>query len=275
MNRRDFIRITSLLPLLHSKSGISQIYHQPLLVNDADVMPVFFVGHQDFSKSPHLTPFTKSLREMGKNVKPTTILVLSAHWLSYDHTWVNLNTQYLTPEYPSIGNPEMANTIHDNLNNIQLESRELDHGAWSVLRHICPDRSIPVMEMSIDMTKPFDYHYQLARELSFLRRKGVLIIGSGNIVHNLELTALKFWTKKPFDWALEFDHWVHEQIMKRDLSSLFQYYKMGKTAAYAVPTVDHYLPMLYTMSLCETNDDIQCTYAETERGLSYRCYRIG
>jgi 4,5-DOPA dioxygenase extradiol len=272
MKRGNFLRLLALLPLLKANDGLAQLLvGNPLPYTEK--MPVFFVGHQDFSKIPHLTPFTKNLRAMGALVKPSAIMVISAHGLSWGKTFISVNERYSVPEYPSLGSPEMARFISTLVNVTEQES-ELDHGAWSVLRHIAPDASVPVLEMSIDMMQPFEYHYSLAKELSNLRKRGVLIIGSGNIVHNLELSSLRFWTKKPYEWALEFDEWVKSRIDNRDIRSLFNYHLFGKFAKYAVPTTDHYLPMLYALSLCEVNEDIVYTYEEVTKGLSYRCFRI-
>jgi len=262
------------LPLLKDVQGMGQLLQRPGVFAESAKMPVFFVGHKDFSKTPRLTPFTKSLRSMGASVKPSSILVISAHWLTLGDPYVTVNTSFTTPEYPSKGSPETAKTLVE-LASVKEEYRGLDHGAWSVLRHIAPGADIPVLQLSIDMEKPLDYHYQLARQLRPLRDKGVLIIGSGNIVHNLELSALKFWSKKPYDWAVEFDQWAKNRIDERDFTSLFSYYKLGRIADLAVPTLDHYIPMLYCLALCDLNENITHTYEELNRGGSFRCFRIG
>ncbi|QES90597.1 dioxygenase family protein [Rhizosphaericola mali] len=274
MHRKEFLKMMAILPLLKSSNGLAQLLlaNKPFPVTER--MPVFFVGHQDFSKTPHQTPFTKNLRTMGASVTPIAILVMSAHWLTLGDTFVNLNSQFSTPEYPSKGAPEIGKLIMNETNTKEEQSRDLDHGAWSVLRHLSPDAKVPVLELSIDMSKPLDYHYQLARQLSNLRTRGVLIVGSGNIVHNLDMSALKFWSSKPYDWAMEFDNWVKDRIDERDFSSLFQFEKLGKVADYSVPTMDHYLPMLYCLSLCESDETITHTFTEVTRGLSFRCFRI-
>lgn len=265
----------ALFPFLKGNTGLARLLTSAKGLPHTPPMPVFFVGHIDMSKHGKTTPFTSSLRAMGETVQPAAILVISAHWLTLGDTCVNLNPQFHTPEYTSKGSPETGKLIIDSIDATGNADRELDHGAWSVLRHISPTGNIPVLEMSIDMEKPLDYHYNIAQQLKRLRSRGVLIVGSGNIVHNLELSALRIWTRKPYERALEFDEWAKRRIMEKDLGSLFQYYKPGKVADYAVPTMDHYLPMLYCLSLCDQQEEITWTYEEVTRGLSLRCFRIG
>lgn len=275
MNRKGFLKTVALFPFLKGNIGLSQLLTANTDLPFTPLMPVFFVGHIDMAKKPKITPFTTSLRNMGATVKPAAILIISAHWLTLGDTFVNINEQFQTPEYPSKGSPAAGRLIMDTINAKGDADRDLDHGAWSVLRHIAPAGNIPVLEMSIDMEKPLDQHYSIAQQIKQLRSRGVLIIGSGNIVHNLEMSALRIWTKKPYDWALEFDEWAKQRIDERDFSSLFQFNKLGKIADYAVPTMDHYLPMLYCLSMCDVKEEIQYTYEEVTRGLSLRCFRIG
>ncbi|SIT16322.1 4,5-DOPA dioxygenase extradiol [Filimonas lacunae] len=263
------------MPLLQFNKGLTQWLATGASLPYTDALPVFFVGHQDFSRTPHITPFTSNLRAMGGAVKPAAILVISAHWLTMGDTYVNMNPQFKTVEYPVTGSPDAARLVMNAVDAKEESERELDHGAWSVLRHLSPDAAVPVLELSIDMEKPLDYHYNIARQLSSLRKRGVLIVGSGNVVHNLELSALKVWSRKPYEWAAEFDAWVKGRIIDRDISSLFQYYRLGKIADYAVPTMDHYIPMLYCLALCEKNEEIVFTYEEVIKGMSFRCFRIG
>jgi 4,5-DOPA dioxygenase extradiol len=176
------------------------------------------------------------------------------------------------------GSPETGRRIIQDISSVTEDpEHDLDHGAWAILRHISPKSDIPVVELSIDMTKPLDYHWDLARQLYRLRKQGVLIIGSGNIVHNLELSMLKMATlsKKPYHWAVEFDQWVKERIDARDVASLFLFQRLGKIATLAVPTSDHYIPLLYSLALAEQNDPITYTYEEVIAGVSMRCLRIG
>ena len=217
---------------------------------------------------------------MGKTLpaRPNAILVVSAHWLTLGETLVSTKPHYEVPGYKVAGSAGTGKLIVEYIPSVEKDPEwELDHGAWAILRHISPQADIPVIELSIDMTKPLDYHWQLARQLYRLRRQGILIIGSGNIVHNLELSMLKMatLTKKPYHWAVEFDQWVKERIDDRDITSLFLYEKLGKMATLAVPTADHYIPLLYSLALAEENEPITYTYEEVFAGLSMRCLRIG
>ncbi|HEX2535366.1 MAG TPA: class III extradiol ring-cleavage dioxygenase [Chitinophagaceae bacterium] len=236
-------------------------------------MPVLFTGHLD-NVNEETQPFIESLRTFGTTIKPAVILVISAHWLTLGGSFIQANKSFHVPEYPSTGAPETANYVADHTG-VQLHQRELDHGAWMVLKHIAPNGDIPVLQLSIDMEQPLDYHYRLARQLAPLRDMGVLIIGSGNVVHNLELSALRFWTKKPYSWAEDFDQWVKQRIDARDFSSLFRYNTAGKSARLAVPTADHYIPLLYALSLMNQQEEITHTYEQVFRGLSLRSMRIG
>ncbi len=158
----------------------------------------------------------------------------------------------------------------------------LDHASWAILRHMYPEADIPVFEMSLDYSfndwnpKPLQYHYDLARELVELREKGVLIIGSGNIVHNLRLIDFSNINAKPYDWAVEFDELAKANLLEWNPEELINFEKMGNAASYAVPTLDHYLPMIYTIALREKDEPIAFTYEGFQHGsISMRCFQIG
>ena len=148
----------------------------------------------------------------------------------------------------------------------------------TVLKNIFPQAEIPVFQLSIDYHKPMQYHYDLARNLRFLRKKGVLILGSGNIVHNLRISIPKLMggDETPFDWAVEFDEWVKGRIEHRDFQPLVDYEQQGNIARMAVPTVDHYVPMLYNLALIDAEDEITHEYEEVSYGgMSMRTFRVG
>lgn len=278
MHRKGFLKIMAFLPLLSEAKGLEKLFNSSFTFEDTDTMPVFFIGHGNPQNAFRDNPFTQSLRKMGESLKPkpSAILVISAHWLSMDNTFISAKKQFVEPDYPAVGAPELARSIKQTIPSLITDTeRDLDHGAWTILRHISPGADIPVLEMSIDMNQPLDYHWNLSQKLKVLRNKGVLIIGSGNIVHNLDLSILRFYTKKPFDWAIEFDEWVKGRIMERDFFSLFGYNQLGKLASKAVPTADHYIPMLYSVALAGKNDPITYTYEEVYSGVSMRCFRIG
>jgi 4,5-DOPA dioxygenase extradiol len=252
-------------------------------------MPAFFIGHGNPMNAILDNPFTRSLERMGQSVtqKPNAILVISAHWLTHG-TFVSTSPKPETiydfggfpaelykVSYPSPGAPESASKIMLDIPLIQ-EDKEwgLDHGAWTILKHMFPKADIPVFEMSIDYGQSMNYHFELAVLLKSLRDKGVLIIGSGNIVHNLSLWFAKN-DELPYDWNIEFDQWVKERINQRDFRSLINYEKHGASAKLAIPTPDHYIPMLYSLALADKKEDIQFTYEEVFSAASMRAFRIG
>jgi 4,5-DOPA dioxygenase extradiol len=273
MDRIGFLKLLAAIPFLKDAKGLELLLQKPGLLKSTEQMPVFFTGHLDSDKQS-LVPFFHALKTMGESVKPSVILVISAHWLTGGESYVSINERYAVQEYISLGSPTTARFLSERTA-IKSENRELDHGAWMVLKHIAPERDIPVLQLSIDMDQPLDYHNKLARQLSPLRDMGVLIIGSGNIVHNLELSGIKFWSSKPYQWAVDFDNWVKDKIDQRDLLSLFQYYKMERMARLSVPTADHYIPLLYALSMAGKNEPITHVFEGIMRGLSMRCIRIG
>ncbi|MGA2298297.1 MAG: 4,5-DOPA dioxygenase extradiol [FCB group bacterium] len=260
-------------------------------------MPVFFIAHGSPMNAIQNNPFTQTLGEIGKSlqIKPKAVLCISAHWLTRG-TFVCTKA---TPEiiydfsgfpdelyhviYPAPSSPEMANAVMKLVPEIKGTNEwGLDHGCWSVMKHIFPDAHIPVFQLSIDYNNTMQYHFELGKKLKSLRNEGVLIIGSGNVVHNLRLlnwsdiTTVPWSTANPFDWAVEFDSWVKDKIDKRDFESLMNYEKMGKAAKLAVPTVDHYVPLLYCLGMAEPEEKITYPFESIVFGsLSMRCVKIG
>ena len=276
MKLQDFPRITGNLPA-------------------SDKMPVLFVGHGSPMNALEDNPFTRSLRSTGENLRqkhqPSAILVVSAHWLTQGsfvnvapkpetiHDFGGFPQALFDMQYPAPGAPEQAKEAAK-LSAFLHESDDwgLDHGAWTILHHLFPEADIPVFQMSIDYYQPMQYHLDLAKELRSLREKGVLIIGSGNIVHNLRMSMSRFQTNdpRPFDWAVEFDQWTLDKITHRDFQSLTNYEQAGAAGKLSVPTVDHYVPLLYSVGLADEKDDIRQTYEEvTFGGMSMRTFQIG
>lgn len=251
--------------------------------------PVFFLGHGNPMNALYDNAFTKSLFETGKSLKtkPDAILVISAHWLSKG-SFVSTTCKpetiydfYGFPEdlykvvYPAPGAPEEAFSLIKHFPFIKEDRRMgLDHGAWTMLVHMFPDADIPVFQLSIDFHKPLQYHFELGKKLSYLRKRNILIIGSGNIVHNLKY-AFPLDNPNKYDWAYEFDEWIKDKIIKRDFESIIDYQTGGKAAELSVPTTDHYIPLLYTLGLAEKSDEIAFTYEEIITSLSMRCLKIG
>jgi 4,5-DOPA dioxygenase extradiol len=251
-------------------------------------MPVIFFGHGNPMNVIRDNPFTRSLKKTGQKIKdiPKAILMVSAHWLTEDtyvattsrpetiHDFYGFPPELYRIQYPAPGAPEYAKEVIKLIPEIKGDGQwGLDHGAWSVLKYLFPQANIPVFQLSIYYNSPIQYHFDLARKLRPLRQKGVLIIGSGNIVHNLSLIDEE---GEPYDWAIEFDQWAKDKIDQRDFKSLINYEKVGWAARLAVPTVDHYVPLLYCLALADKDEDIIYTYEKImEASLSMRCLEIG
>ncbi|TAL67133.1 MAG: 4,5-DOPA dioxygenase extradiol [Bacteroidetes bacterium] len=251
--------------------------------------PVYFFGHGSPMIGIEENSFTHILIEIGKSFieNPKAIMMISAHWLTRGtfaattpnpetiHDFGGFPEELYRIKYPAPGSPEFAreviNLVPDILEN---DKRGLDHGCWTILNHIFPNADIPVFQLSIDYYKPMQYHFDLAKKLKPMRGKGLLIIGSGNIVHNLNQ-----WFNRnndnPYSWALEFDEWVKGKIIGRDFQSLIDYEKQGDAARMSVPTVDHFVPLIYCLGLADESDGIEFVYEGVESSLSMRSLRIG
>jgi len=260
--------------------------------------PVLFIGHGSPMNIILDNSFTRSLGALGKHLpKPKAIMVISAHWLTKG-TFVGCMEKpktiydfYGFPEklyettYPCPGASEEASFVTGAVKKATVKCDHgwgLDHGAWAILKHLYPPADIPVFQLSLDYSfnewdpKPLQYHYDLAAGLSELRSRGVLIIGSGNIVHNLGMFDYMNIAAKSFDWAVEFDELVKSNLIRGNHQDLIHYTNMGKTAVLAVPTLDHYLPMIYAIALQEKNEPLLFTYEGFQYGsISMRCFQIG
>lgn len=239
-----------------------------------DKMPVLFVGHGSPMNAIEENEFSAGWRKLGETLpKPSMILCVSAHWETDGtfvtavpkpetiHDFYGFPKELFAVQYPAPGSPEMAKEISSEIKSTDVgldEQWGLDHGAWSVIKHIYPDADVPVVQFSIDRRKDPNYHFELAKELAFLRRKGVLIVGSGNMIHNLRVIA---WNKMNeseygYDWAHEADFKLKNIINSGDFKSLTDYSKHGSEMEMAVPTPEHFIPMLYTLGLKEKNEQI-------------------
>ncbi|MFX1411531.1 MAG: 4,5-DOPA dioxygenase extradiol [Promethearchaeota archaeon] len=260
-------------------------------------MPVLFIGHGSPMNIISDNEFTRSLETLGKNLpKPKAILVISAHWLTSGtkvlcteqprtiHDFYGFPEQLYTLNYPSSGFPELAENICQKLAayNVKCDYNwGYDHASWSILKHIYPKANIPVIELSLDygfndwQVKPLEYHYQIAQNLGFLRREGVLIIGSGNIVHNLRM--IDYNVNAPImEWAKELDATVKEIIINKRHHDLIHIEKLGANSRIGIPTWDHYLPMIYTLALQDEEDSVKFLYEGFQHGsVSMRCFQIG
>jgi 4,5-DOPA dioxygenase extradiol len=244
------------------------------LNNQGALMPVLFIGHGSPMNGIEDNIFSNQWKELAKQIPvPSAVIVVSAHWLTHGthvtamefpktiHDFGGFPQELFEVQYPAPGNPalakETAGLIHSTEVGLSHEWG-LDHGTWTVVRHMYPEANIPVLQLSIDYYKPLQYHYNLAKELYDLRKKGVLIIGSGNMVHNLRLVA---WDKinEPeyaFNWADEMNALFKKHISGGNHDILIDYEKLGNAAKLAIPTPDHYLPLIYTLGLQNANDNV-------------------
>ncbi len=240
-------------------------------LKSTDRMPALFLGHGNPMNVITDNEFKVKWQEVGRNLpRPAAIAVVSAHWLT-DGTAVTINPQpktihdfYGFPEelykqiYPAPGAADYANLTIENVKSVSIAAASdwgLDHGAWTVLVHLFPKADIPVYQISIDYHKHPEYHYNLAKELSFLREKGVMVIASGNLVHNLRMVN---WSEnpEPYPWALEFDEFVKNSLMNNDSTALVEYKSRGRLADMAHPTNDHYLPLIYAQGVRSEKDEL-------------------
>jgi len=235
-------------------------------------MPVLFIGHGSPMNGIEDNEFSRRWAQMGKEIPtPAAVLVVSAHWLTRGthitameqprtiHDFGGFPKALSDVQYPAPGSPELAKVTRQLITktNVGLDHDwGLDHGAWTIIRHMYPDANIPVLQLSIDYHQPPQYHYELAKELAALRKKGVLIIGSGNMVHNLRMVA---WDKMDqpeygYDWSIEMNTLFKKHISDGNHPALIDYEKLSKSAKLAIPTPDHYYPLLYALALQEKND---------------------
>jgi len=240
-----------------------------------DQMPLLFVGHGSPMNAVEENQFTRGWRETADSIpKPKAILCISAHWETRG-TWVtameNPKTihdfggfpgELYNVSYPAPGSPFLAGEVQKTVRKTDVrldDSWGLDHGCWSVIKHMYPDADIPVIQMSLDFSKSPEQHFELAGELASLRKRGVLIIGSGNMVHNLGMVA---WDKMDlpeygYDWALEASAKMKMLILSGDHKPLIDFRSQGKAFEYAIPTSEHFLPLLYILALKEADENIK------------------
>jgi 4,5-DOPA dioxygenase extradiol len=230
--------------------------------------PTIFFGHGSPMNAIENNTFTQKWKEVTATIsKPKAILVISAHWqtigtqitgseiLETIHDFGGFPQELFDVQYPAKGNPELAQEIAENLG-IKIDKNwGLDHGAWSVLQQIYSDAKIPILQLSLDYNKTPQQHFEFGQKLAYLRQQGVMIIGSGNIVHNLNLID---WSNTNQNaWATEFNNIIIENIQKGNYEDLINYQKYGQIAQKSVPSDEHYLPLLYILGASNPNDKIE------------------
>lgn len=237
-------------------------------------MPVLFLGHGSPMNAIEENQFVQGFRNIAKTIqKPNAILCVSAHWFTNGtkvtamnfpptiHDFGGFPKALYEVQYNAPGSPELAEVTQGLLDPTPVDLDHnwgLDHGAWSVIKHLYPNADIPVIQLSIDYTKPAQYHYELAQKLQKLRERGILIIGSGNIVHNLRLVDFHNMNKVDYgyDWAHEAFEMVNKHLLDGDYNPLINYEKQSKALQLAIPTPDHYLPLLYILGLQNKNEEL-------------------
>jgi 4,5-DOPA dioxygenase extradiol len=230
----------------------------------ARILPAIFFGHGNPMNAVASNGYTEAWRRIGQETpRPKAILSISAHWFVPEtgvtistapktiHDFGGFPSELYQVQYPARGDAALARRVQKLLSPLEVEldnSWGLDHGTWSVLRHVYPAADIPVVQLSIDETKPASFHFEVGKKLAPLRDEGVLIVGSGNLVHNLHTYAWGKYPRDPYDWAVRFETAAKEMIFGGDLKPLVNYETLGKDAALSIPTPDHYLPLLYVLA---------------------------
>jgi 4,5-DOPA dioxygenase extradiol len=274
MKRKTFLKTLAVLPLAGVAMKLNELNKTTQSFRSTDKMPVLFLGHGSPMNAIEENEFVAGFRKVGKEIeKPNAILCISAHWETKGtfvtamekprtiHDFGGFPKELFEVQYPALGSPDLAKETKSIITKTEVgldDKWGLDHGAWSVIRHMYPNADVPIIQMSLDYSKSPQYHYELAKELASLRQKGVLIVGSGNMVHNLGKVA---WNKLnevdyAFPWAKEANEKMKGFITKGDHQSLINYSSQGKSFELAIPTPEHYLPLLYTLALKEEKEEV-------------------
>ena len=272
MERKHFIKIIAGTTGMITLGSFNKI--TDLLEEQDEKLPVIFMGHGSPMNGIEDNTFSKRWKEMGKEISiPKAVLCISAHWLTNGtkitamrhpqtiHDFGGFSQALFDVQYPAPGDPDLATETAKMITKTSVgldHEWGLDHGTWSVVKNMYPLANIPVVQLSIDYNKPMQYHYEMAKELSDLRKKGVLIIGSGNMIHNLGMVA---WDKMNvpnygFDWAIEMNTTFKKYITDKNHQALIDYQKMGPSAMLAIPTPDHYIPLIYALALQDKEDNV-------------------
>lgn len=254
-------------------------------------LPVLFIGHGSPMNAILNNSYTRALKKLGEDIeRPKAIMVISAHWNTRD-TYITSEDKpktiydfYGFPEelyrikYSPQGAKKFAELVLEKLSGENIKGTAewgLDHASWAVLKHIYPNVDIPVFEMSLNASLSEAEHYELGKKLSVLRENGILIVGSGNIVHNLRNMDYDM-DAKPFDWAVKFDEYVAEAMKNKEHEKLINYKNLGSTVMLSVPTDEHYLPLLYIAALQEAGEEVKFIHEGIQHGsMSMRCIQIG
>jgi 4,5-DOPA dioxygenase extradiol len=238
------------------------------------IMPAIFFGHGNPMNAIQVNAYSTGWGAVGTQIpKPKAVVSISAHWYITAtsvtamsaprtiHDFGGFPPELYRIEYPAPGDPVLAGRVQNLLRPISVDRDEqwgLDHGTWAVLCQVFPRANVPVIQLSIDRTKPAAFHYGIGKQLAPLRDEGILIIGSGNLVHNLHAYAWGQHRVEPFDWAVRFEKQVRELLLAGEDHPLIEYTKLGHDAILSAPTPDHYLPLLYVIALWRKGDSARC-----------------
>lgn len=264
----------ALLPITAAAMKLNALNKITETFDNTVKMPVLFLGHGSPMNAIEENEFVAGFRNIAKGIpKPNAILCISAHWETKGtfvtamenpttiHDFGGFPKALFDVQYPAPGSPELAKETKALITNTEVgldDKWGLDHGAWSVIKHLYPKADIPVIQLSLDYTQTPQYHYELAQQINSLRNKGVLIIGSGNIVHNLRKVE---WRRLNdtfgFDWAIEANEKMKEFILKGNHKQLINFRSQGKAFDLAIPTPEHYLPLLYSLALQDKNEEVR------------------
>lgn len=237
-----------------------------------EVMPAIFFGHGNPMNALLNNSYTQAWQRIGQQTtRPKAILCISAHWF-VPETGVTVSTaprtihdfggfprELYTVQYPAPGDPDLARRVQQMLAPVPValdNSWGLDHGTWSVLRHVYPAADIPVVQLSIDEAQPTNFHFEIGRKLASLRDEGILIVGSGNLVHNLHAYAWGRHMPDPYDWAVRFESEAKQMMQAEEYKPLIEYERLGSAAMLSIPTPDHYLPLLYVLATRQRGEPI-------------------
>lgn len=242
--------------------------------SNTEKMPVLFLGHGSPMNAIEENQFVTGFRNLAKTLpQPNAILCISAHWFTKGtkvtamemprtiHDFGGFPQALFDVQYPAKGSPELAVDTKQLLSPVEVELDEhwgLDHGAWSVIKHLYPEANVPVIQLSIDYTKSGQYHFELSQKLCALRTKGILIVGSGYIVHNLGLVDYSNFDKDNYgyDWAIEARESVNNYLLDGNFQPLIDYETQSRALQLAIPTPEHYLPLIYTLGLKGKSEEL-------------------
>jgi 4,5-DOPA dioxygenase extradiol len=274
MDRSHFLKLIGLSTIGFAMTNLNELNIISKTFSNTKKMPVLFIGHGNPMNAIEENIFVEGFRKIASQIeKPNAVLCISAHWLTNGtkvtsmpfpqtiHDFGGFPDELFQVQYPAKGSPELAHETKSLLTSTDIELDEkwgLDHGSWSILRRMYPEVDIPVIQLSIDYSKPMQWHFDLARNLNALRSKGVLIIGSGNIIHNLRLVDFQNMNKIDygFDWAIEARSTFNDYLLSENFDAIINYDKGSTALKMAVPTPDHFIPLLYTLGLKEKTDQL-------------------